>query len=266
MKSKSNIFDLTGKTILLTGATGHLGRSMAHALAKAGACVLVNSRSSQRSEQIASELNNEGYVAEAATFDIRDSEAIDAYLFELGKRPLNAIINNAYAGGSGSIELSRQASYAESYDITLLASHNLLRAALPSLRRAVTETGDASIINMASMYALVSPDQRIYGSPSGVNPPFYGAAKAALVQWTRYAACEFGHEGIRVNSISPGPFPSDSVQANESEFVNRLAQRVPLGRVGQAHEINGPVLFLVSSAASFVNGANLVVDGGWTAW
>jgi NAD(P)-dependent dehydrogenase (short-subunit alcohol dehydrogenase family) len=116
------------------------------------------------------------------------------------------------------------------------------------------------------MYAMISPDQRIYESASGVNPPFYGAAKAALLQWTRYAACEFGAEGIRVNSISPGPFPSELVQKGSPAFIEKLANKVPMGRVGQSAEIKGPILFLASSASSFVNGANIVVDGGWTCW
>jgi NAD(P)-dependent dehydrogenase (short-subunit alcohol dehydrogenase family) len=116
------------------------------------------------------------------------------------------------------------------------------------------------------MYALVSPDLRVYDTAAGANPPFYGAAKAALLAWTRYAACEFGKENIRVNAISPGPFPSNKVQAENSAFVTRLAARVPMGRIGQSHEIGGPVLFLASSASSFVNGTNLIVDGGWTAW
>jgi NAD(P)-dependent dehydrogenase (short-subunit alcohol dehydrogenase family) len=87
-----------------------------------------------------------------------------------------------------------------------------------------------------------------------------------MIHWSKYAACEFSKEGIRINSISPGPFPSMEVQRTAPEFVARLQQKVPMGRVGQASEIMGPVLFLASSAASFVNGTNLVVDGGWTAW
>jgi NAD(P)-dependent dehydrogenase (short-subunit alcohol dehydrogenase family) len=176
------------------------------------------------------------------------------------------LINNAYAGGGGTILTTESDQYRQSFEVTLVAAHNLLRAVLPALRLGVEQSGDASVINVASMYGLVSPDLRIYDSAKGANPPFYGAAKAALIQWTRYAACELGPQGIRVNSISPGPFPSDDVKQTAPDFVERLAKRVPLGRVGIATEIQGPVLFLASPAASYVNGANLVVDGGWTAW
>jgi len=266
MKKGVQVFSVHGKTALVTGATGYLGSAMAFVLAEAGAHVLVNSRSLERSEALVKSLVDSGYSAESAVFDVTNQQGIDRFFSGLQEKPLHVLINNAYVGGGGSIELSKAEAYADSYDVTVLAAHNLLKAALPALRKAVQQDGDASVINLASMYAMVSPDQRIYESASGVNPPFYGAAKAALLQWTRYAACEFGAEGIRVNSISPGPFPSESVQKNSPAFIERLASKVPMGRIGLSDEIKGPILFLASSASTFVNGANIVVDGGWSCW
>jgi NAD(P)-dependent dehydrogenase (short-subunit alcohol dehydrogenase family)/spore coat polysaccharide biosynthesis protein SpsF (cytidylyltransferase family) len=266
MSTGAQIFSLQGKTALVTGATGHLGSAMASALAAAGAHVLVNSRFQDRSEALVSHLVALGYSAEPAVFDIQDRDAIDRIFAGYGPRQLDVLINNAYAGGAGSIELSEPEAYSATYGVTMLAAHNLLKAALPGLRIAVKNNGDASVINLTTMYAMVSPDQRIYDTPQAINPPFYAAAKAALLQWTRYAACEFGPEGIRVNSISPGPFPSESVQKSNRAFVDRLSNKVPMGRIGRADEIRGPTLFLASSASSFVNGANIVVDGGWTCW
>jgi NAD(P)-dependent dehydrogenase (short-subunit alcohol dehydrogenase family) len=260
------IFSLKGKNALVTGACGHLGSAMAFALAESGANVYINSRSQTRSDSFVKRLRALGLSAEVAVFDVTSREAIEHFFIDYSGRPLHIVVNNAYVGNSGSIEQSASASYIDSYDVTLLAAHNLLQLALPSLRLGVKHSGDASIINMASMYAMVSPDQRIYESATGMNPPFYGAAKAALLQWSRYAACEFGKEGIRVNSISPGPFPSDSVMASDPKFIEQLVSKVPMGRVGLREEIKGPVLFLASSASSFVNGANIVVDGGWTCW
>jgi NAD(P)-dependent dehydrogenase (short-subunit alcohol dehydrogenase family) len=266
MKKGVQSFDVSSKTALITGATGYLGSAMAIVLAEAGAHILVNSRSQKRSEALVQILKNAGHTAKSAVFDITDQKNMDRFFREWQDSPLHILINNAYNGGVGCIELSKAEDYTKSYDVTVLASHNLLNTALPSLRKAVRQSGDASVINIASMYAMISPDQRIYESMQGVNPPFYGAAKAALLQWTRYAACEFGVEGIRVNSISPGPFPSREVQSNEPDFIRKLANKVPLGRIGKAEEIKGPTLFLASSASSFVNGSNIVVDGGWTCW
>lgn len=266
MSKGVEIFSLMGKTALITGATGHLGSSMALVLAEAGANVLINSRSCERSEELVARLRTDGLKAESAVFDITSEEAVEHFVTSMRGRPLHILINNAYVGGAGSIEITSTEAYSASYDVTMIAAHRLLQSLLPNLRQAVHHCGDASVINLASMYALVSPDQRIYDSANGVNPPFYGSAKAALLQWTRYAACEFGKEGIRVNAISPGPFPSVAVQSANPPFINTLAQKVPMGRIGHPKELKGPALFLASGASSFVNGANIVVDGGWTCW
>lgn len=266
MKKGIEVFSIQGKTALITGATGHLGSAMAFVLAEAGAHVLINSRSYERSEALVKSLVDSGYSAEPAVFNVTSQQDIDSFFAGTQGAPLHILINNAYVGGGGNIESSQATAYADSYDVTVVAAHNLLKAALPALRMAVQRDGEASVINLATMYAMVSPDQRIYESAEVANPPFYGAAKAALLQWTRYAACEFGAEGIRVNSLSPGPFPSESVQKNNPGLIDKLAAKIPMRRIGLPDEIKGPILFLASPASSFVNGSNIVVDGGWTCW
>lgn len=258
-------FSLAGRAVLVTGATGHLGRSIALAIAEAGGHVLVNGRSHERCRQLVRSFEDLGHSAEPAVFDVaQETAAQDFFANRAGA--LHCVINNAYAGGAGTIETADPAAYREGYESAVVAAHLVVRAALPSLRRAVEASGEASIINIASMYGLVSPDISIYPKAEGSNPPFYGAAKAGLLQWTRYAACEFGREGIRANSIAPGPFPSASVREAAPDFVDTLGSRVPLGRVGEASEIQGAVLLLASPASSYINGANLSVDGGWTSW
>lgn len=266
MSKGVEIFSLNGKTALITGAAGYLGSAMAFILAEAGANVLINSRSTERSQDLVTRLRDQGLQAESAVFDVTSQDAVESFVSSMHGRALHVLVNNAYVGRSGSIKLSEAGAYSDTYDVTVVAAHRLLKSLLPNLRKAVHLDNDASVINLASMYALVSPDQRIYEEESGVNPPFYGAAKAALLQWTRYAGCEFGKEGIRVNAISPGPFPSEEVQRTNPAFISSLSNKVPMGRIGSAEELRGPTLFLASSASSFVTGANLVVDGGWTCW
>lgn len=265
MNAFESMFSLRGRTALVTGATGHLGRQVAQAFAAAGAHVLVNARSTDAVADLVAAIRASGGQATPLAFDIRDAGAARDALGRF-EGPLHALVNNAYVGGAGRLEGADPQAYRESYEVAVVAADGLLQAALPALRLGAKGQGGASIVNFASMYGMVSPDQRLYDSPSGANPPFYGAAKAALIQWTRYAACELGPQGIRVNSVSPGPFPSESVQLAAPDFVARLAARVPMGRIGAASEVAGPVLFLASPASSYVNGANLIVDGGWTAW
>ena len=261
-----NIFSLKKKNVLITGATGYLGESMAWGLAEVGANVFINSRSSVRCERIVEEITSAGYLAQNAAFDVTDIKAIEAFFNQRKDFTMHCLINNAYAGGAGTIQTADEDLYINSFQVSVVSAHHLLQIGLPSLRLAVKDSGDASVINIASMYGLVSPDLKIYENAEVTNPPFYGASKAALLQFTKYAACEFGPEGIRVNSISPGPFPTKQVQDNAPDFVNKLANKVPLGRVGQAHEIKGAVVMLASEASTYINGTNIVVDGGWTAW
>ena len=123
-----------------------------------------------------------------------------------------------------------------------------------------------SIILFASMYGLVAPDPRVYRPPMKSNPIEYGVGKAGVIQMARYLAVSWGGRGIRVNAIAPGPFPNPDVQRQFPDFVQRLAGKVPLGRIGRQEEIAGTVVFLASDASSYLNGATINVDGGWTAW
>lgn len=261
-----NLFSLKNKNVLITGATGYLGQAMAWGLAEAGANVLINSRCHERCKVIVNKISDAGLLAENAVFDVTNEYEIKAYFSQRGALALHCLINNAYMGSSGTIETAESISYEKSFNISVISAHKILQSALPSLRLAVKESGGASVINIASMYGSVSPDLGLYKNSSGANPPFYGAAKAGLIQWTKYAACEFGAEGIRVNSISPGPFPAAKLQEESSDFVTKLASKVPLRRVGQPHEIKGVIVLLASSASSYINGANIPIDGGWTSW
>jgi len=126
--------------------------------------------------------------------------------------------------------------------------------------------GTGAFVLFASMYGMVAPDPRIYHPPMRPNPVDYGAAKAALIQLTRYLATYYGSSGLRFNCVTPGPFPNPRIQAADPRFIKDLGQKTALGRIGGNHEIVGPTLFLLTASASYVTGHSLVVDGGWTAY
>jgi NAD(P)-dependent dehydrogenase (short-subunit alcohol dehydrogenase family) len=262
----AEFFSLTGKVALVTGAYGYLGAAIVEGLAQAGAKVLINGRNKEKVDQLVVRLTDEGYLAESAVFDVTNSNAITEYIRHSQLSSLDVLIHNAYAGGLGSIETSTEDQFRNSYEISLVAVNNLTQICLPYLKRAKQFNNDASVITVASMYGMVSPDCRIYSSKDTSNPPFYGAAKAALIQWTKYAACEFGKDGIRFNAISPGPFPSKNVRSTNKSLVDKIKLKVPMNRVGETEELKGPVVFLASAGSSYMTGTNLVVDGGWTAW
>jgi NAD(P)-dependent dehydrogenase (short-subunit alcohol dehydrogenase family) len=123
-----------------------------------------------------------------------------------------------------------------------------------------------SIVLFSSMYGMVAPDPEIYHPPMKPNSIDYGASKAAVIQMTRYFAVHYGPEALRFNCVSPGPFPHPGLQAAEPGFIDRLAGKTALHRIGRNTEMVGPALFLLSDSASYITGHNLVVDGGWTTW
>ncbi|HEY2068172.1 MAG TPA: SDR family oxidoreductase [Rhizomicrobium sp.] len=257
-------FRLDGRVAFVSGAAGHLGRAMAMALAEAGAHVILNGRNAERAAAFAQELLADGYSASHAAFDVGDLAASRAFF--AGLERLDTLVNNAISMTPRPFADLTAEDFATTYQSSVTASFEAVRAALPALRAGVAATGEASVINVASMYGAVSPDKRIYAKPEQASPFHYGPAKAALLQLTRHLAAELGPERIRVNALVPGPFPRAQVAEADPGFAERLASRTMLGRTGRAGEIAGPLLFLASPAASFVTGSTLTVDGGWTAW
>jgi NAD(P)-dependent dehydrogenase (short-subunit alcohol dehydrogenase family) len=262
------LFRLDGKVCVVTGGAGHLGAAMSTALAEAGGHVCILGRTRATLTALAQRLTDRGLSAEAIATDITMEEDIAALVADLKKRhgKLDVLVNNAHAGRSGVMTDSKASDYVNAIEIAVAAAAELVNAAAGLLRSAVQATGDASVINISSMYGMVSPDPRVYGQSGMNNPPHYGAAKAALLQYTRYAAVHLAPQGIRVNAISPGPFPPEAVQQRDPAFAAALTQKVPMGRLGKPEDLGGAVVFLASSASRFVTGANLPVDGGWTAW
>jgi NAD(P)-dependent dehydrogenase (short-subunit alcohol dehydrogenase family) len=265
-----NIFDLHGRTILVTGASGHLGAPTSRAILDAGAELIISGR--RRSElsslrdQVAGRLRKRCHVLNA---DIATPEGVYSLCRTLSGRfeSLHGIVNNAYQGRVGNFQMVQAEDFLRGTQFNMIAPFLLVRELLPLLEKGGREVpGGSSIVNVASMYGSVSPDPAVYGDSGNNNPAHYGATKGGLIQLTRYLACHLGARGIRVNSVSPGPFPRSEASKRAADFSQRLAVKVPIGRIGRPQEVAGPIVFLLSSAASYVNGANLPIDGGWTAW
>ena len=260
----ANLFDLHGRIAFVSGAAGHLGKPMARALCEAGAHVILNGRDDAKLKDFENELKAKGHSVEHAAFDVSDFTRAREFM---ASRPrLDILVNNAISMTPAPFAALTPEAFEQTYRSSVVAAFELVRAALPALRAAVAASGDASVINIASMYGNVAPDSRIYAKPEQSSPLHYGPAKAALLQLTRHLAAELGAERIRVNALVPGPFPQDAVAQNDPAFAARLAAKTMLGRTGAAPEIAGPLLFLASPASSYVTGSELPVDGGWTAW
>jgi len=263
-------FHLKGRVVLLTGAAGYLGREMSRAILAAGADLLmVGRRESVLLEQkntFAPEVRKRCHVIAC---DMTQSDTPHYLRNETEQRfgQLHGIVNNAYSGKVGVIEAVEATDFLVACTYNLVAPFELVKACLPLLETTATESQTTvSVVNVASMYGTVSPDPSVYADSGRNSPIHYGASKGGMIQMTRYLACHLGSKGIRVNSLAPGPFPNTNVDPGILGFYQALASKVPMRRVGRPTEIAGPLVFLLSEAASYVNGINLPVDGGWTAW
>jgi len=254
------LFRLDGRTAFISAARGHLGRAMTRALAGAGAHVIINGRDDAALADYERELQALGFSVQRAAFDACDSAALRDFFAGLSR--LDILVNNAVAMTVKPFADLTPEDFARTYASSVTSAFEAVRAALPALKQGVAACGEASVINIASMYGMVAPDARLYDAPEGQSPFHYGPAKAGLVQLSRHLAAELGPLKIRVNALVPGPFPNRP----ENALAARLASRTMLGRLGMASEIAGPLLFLAAPASSFITGSALTVDGGWTAW
>lgn len=252
----SNSFDLTGKTAFVTGGLGLVGSAICRSLSACGA------RTFALDTENAVGNANAGDVS-ALVFDAADTERLNDRLATLESQNGHADIwvNSAYPRsddwGASRQETQTADSWRENVDLQL-NSYCLIGAEIAAR---MAERGGGSIVNLGSIYGLVAADFRVYEGTDMMLPPAYAAIKGGIVNYTRYLASFYGKSNVRVNVICPGGV----ADGQPEPFVSNYNARTPMGRMADADEIGGPVAFLASDAASYITGAVLAVDGGWTA-
>ena len=276
--SSSEIFSVRGKTAVVTGASGFLGRTFVRALRANGARVVALGRSERLIREVETWKAEHGdNSCVGYQLDMFDSGALACVLQKIvsEERSIDILVNNAHELGpatgfnvpSGSLENSDMQTWMRN----LTGGVYWAASTTQAVGKSMQEQRRGSIINISTMYALVAPRPQLYADTEFINPPAYSASKAALLSFTRYVASFWGSYGIRANAILPGPFSNtediggpNSVD-KESSFLQRLKAYTCLGRIGRPNELVGALLFLASDASSFMTGQSVVVDGGWTA-
>ena len=261
---KKNYFNFSGVDALVTGSSGNLGAQISYCLAEHGAKVHLNGRNKKKILLLDKQIKQKGYNSKPAIFDVTNEKQVRNFF--LKHKSIGIIINNAYEGRTGKFNSYSSINYKNAFKSSVLSAANIINESKKSLIRSAKTNGFASIINISSIYGNLSPDPHIYKKTKLDNPPHYGVVKAGLQQLTKYAAVNLAKYKIRVNSISPGPFPNKRIRKKYPEFINRLKKKVPANRIGNPDEINTAILFLSSKYSSFVNGINIPIDGGWSAW
>jgi NAD(P)-dependent dehydrogenase (short-subunit alcohol dehydrogenase family) len=262
-------FDMRGSVAVVTGAVGFLGQKHCEALAEAGANVVALDLDVLGANTLAERLNAE-YGGEAIGMgcDITDEASVDEattrIMASFGR--IDALVNNARKLPTAADVVSFEDLSIDSVrrDLRVTIEGTLLCSQKMGARMA--QAGGGSIVNISSMYGLVAPNLRMYeelGVPVGV-PMSYSIGKSALIGMTKHLAAYWGKQNVRVNLLAPGGVRSEGRQSEE--FVAAYAERTPLARMSRDDELKGAIVFLCSQASSYMTGANLVIDGGWTAW
>lgn len=266
-----NLFSLNDKVAVVTGALGLLGKNHCDALADSGANVVIVDLNEDNCKKLAEKFSSKCI---GVGCDITKHDSVknlrDLVLNEFGKIDVlvnNAALNDMFENPGADAEQSKFENYPldlwqKSLDVNVTGTFLCSQI----LGNEMANAGKGSIINIASTYGVVAPNQSVYKKKDGTQTfyksPSYPVTKGAIISFTRFLAAYWGNKGIRVNTLSPG-----GVENNQDDyFINNYSQLTPLGRMAKPADYKGALIFLASDASSYMTGANLVVDGGWTAW
>jgi len=266
-------FDLTGKTAIVTGGTGLLGREFCRTLAEAGAVVYVADLNAAAAQLYAQDLIAQGFRAGWSAVNVADQDStramVDQAVADTGR--LDVLVNSAAMDPKFDASQANQQNggfedfpldmWRAALDVNLTGMFLCCQAAA----RQMASQGSGSMINICSTYGLVGPDQRIYRRPDEAprfKPVYYTVTKAGVLGLTRYLATYYAGTQVRTNALTPGGV----YNGHDDLFTQNYSARTVLGRMARKDEMNGALLFLASDASSYMTGSNVVVDGGWTAW
>jgi NAD(P)-dependent dehydrogenase (short-subunit alcohol dehydrogenase family) len=271
-----DLFNLHGKTTIVTGACGLIGKEHCRALAEAGAHVVVADINEDACIELAKQLDTTHTVLGrhlGIGLDVTSKTSLEAardkILAQFGTIDVlvnNAAINDMFENPAMAAEQSKFENYPldmwqKSLDVNVTGVFLCSQV----MGTVMAKQGRGSIINIASTYGVVGPDQSIYINAAGeqtfYKSPAYPATKGAVVNFTRFLAAYWGKAGVRVNTLSPGGVENNA----DSFFVNNYSKKTALGRMALPTDYKGAIIFLASDASGYMTGANLIVDGGWTA-
>ena len=260
----NQLFDLSGKAALVTGGTGYLVQSMCRALAEAGASVIVGDipKMSERAKAFAKNLPAPGGAKHYnVDIDYMDPRSIERCVADGVKRAgkIDILVNAGYER----VTSDWTDVTGEQFTRQLSNATGCFLLARAVREHAVQRGGGASMINIGSMYGLVGSYPDAYAGICMASPVAYHALKGGILSMTRHLAVYWAGDGVRVNCLSPGPFPAPTV---DPRMVERLSSKSPMKRMGRPEELKGAVVFLASDASSYMTGQNLMIDGGWMAW
>lgn len=264
---ENKLFDLTNKIAIVTGGAGLLGSEHAIALSNQGAKVILADFNLEKCQEAVNTLNSNGVNTVAKYCDVTKKESWeklkDEVVYEFGQ--IDILINNA-----GFTNQSKSANFDASFenfpleDWNAIMNVNLTGTFLGCqvIGNEMLKNGKGSIVNIASLYGVVSPNHNIYPGTGISQPVAYSVSKHGVVSLTKYLATLWASKGVRVNSLTPGGI----FNGHKGLFLERFENLNPIGRMSRKDELRGGIVFLASDASSHVVGHNLIIDGGWTAW
>lgn len=256
------LFDLSGKVALVTGATGYLGQALARALAEAGASVVISSREQAKAQAAADQLPAAGQAKHRGVrLDYMDEASIRQGVADAVSAAgrIDILVNNGYER----VTADWTNVSGEQFSRQLANATGCFLLAREVYQHAVARGGGASIVMLGSMYGLVGSYPDAYAGICMASPVAYHALKGGVLSMTRHLGVYWAKDGVRVNCLTPGPFPATAVNP---DLKARLSSKSPMRRMGRPDELKGAVVFLASEASSYMTGQNLIIDGGWTAW